>query len=151
MNKEMVNHPDHYNTGDIECITAIRYLPFSAGSAVKYLWRYEHKQNPIQDLQKARWYINQIMEWNDSDDINDVYIIHERPPREIMPIDLMAKIKVHFKYNTKLHDIITLIFMINLPATFGYTDYHIEWYKNVLERIDMLISDEQGKIHHEIW
>ena len=32
------------------------------GSAFKYLWRYEHKEKPIQDLEKAKWFINKLIE-----------------------------------------------------------------------------------------
>jgi hypothetical protein len=29
---------------------------------MKYLWRYEHKEKPIQDLEKAKWFINKLIE-----------------------------------------------------------------------------------------
>ena len=36
---------------------------------MKYLWRYEHKEKPIQDLEKAKWFINKLIETeaNDTD------------------------------------------------------------------------------------
>lgn len=42
----------------IECITIIEYMSFNLGSAVKYIWRSGHRGNTIQDLQKARWYVD---------------------------------------------------------------------------------------------
>lgn len=53
-----VNHPDHYNGRDIgyECITLAKYQYFCTGNAIKYLWRYKGKGNPLEDLMKARWY-----------------------------------------------------------------------------------------------
>jgi len=61
--KEMINHPSHYNQGGVECIEAIRsalteeeFRGFTKGSAIRYLWRAEHKANPIEDLRKAVWY-----------------------------------------------------------------------------------------------
>lgn len=61
--KEMINHPSHYNQGGVECIEAIRsalteeeFRGFTKGSAIRYLWRAEHKANPIEDLKKAVWY-----------------------------------------------------------------------------------------------
>lgn len=57
---EWVNHPKHYNTGNIEVIDAIEDwdLNFNLGSAVKYIARAKHKGNMLQDLEKASWYIN---------------------------------------------------------------------------------------------
>jgi len=66
--KSNVNHPSHYNQGDIECIDA---MLASAGkeavknfchlSIVKYLWRFEHK-NGFEDLEKAKWYMEKLIE-----------------------------------------------------------------------------------------
>ena len=54
---EQVNHPSHYNKGSVECIDIIENWPFNIASAVKYLWRYMDKGNPVQDLNKAVWYL----------------------------------------------------------------------------------------------
>lgn len=60
MNKEMVNHPDHYQSGDgwevIDFIEAYR-LNFQLGNAVKYILRCNSKNNKEEDLQKAIWYL----------------------------------------------------------------------------------------------
>jgi len=57
--KEEVNHPDHYNASPsgIEAIDVLEWLPFNVGTAMKYLWRCDEKANAIQDLEKAKWYI----------------------------------------------------------------------------------------------
>ena len=57
--KSAVNHPSHYNVGKIEVIDAIEAweLNFSLGNAVKYIARADHKGKPVEDLEKARWYI----------------------------------------------------------------------------------------------
>lgn len=54
-----VNHPPHYNQGKIEIIDFIQdqQLNFALGSAVKYITRAAHKGDRLQDLEKARWYI----------------------------------------------------------------------------------------------
>lgn len=59
-----VNHPKHYNNNPsgIECIDVVVHLPFNVGSAMKYLWRYNDKGNPIQDLEKAIWYAQREIE-----------------------------------------------------------------------------------------
>jgi len=67
--KEMndsVYHPTHYTQGGVECIEAIKasmtpesFLGFLKGNVLKYLWRYE-KKNGVEDLQKARWYLDRL-------------------------------------------------------------------------------------------
>lgn len=58
--KEAVNHPDHYNVGGIETIDFIeaKGLDFCLGNVVKYITRADHKGNKLQDLKKARWYLD---------------------------------------------------------------------------------------------
>lgn len=64
--KESVNHPSHYNQGKIEVIDYIEDLgmgeDFCAGNAIKYISRYKYKENPLEDLKKARWYIDRIIQ-----------------------------------------------------------------------------------------
>lgn len=58
--REAVEHPAHYNVGNIEVIDAIEAwkLNFSRGSAVKYIARAGHKDDELEDLRKAAWYID---------------------------------------------------------------------------------------------
>lgn len=64
--ENVINHPSHYNAGNIEAIDVIEdwKLNFSLGSAVKYICRAGHKDGNTksQDLQKAAWYINREIE-----------------------------------------------------------------------------------------
>jgi hypothetical protein len=50
MKKEMINHPEHYNSGRIEVIDFIKSLgiheDFCIANAIKYLSRYKHKEIP---------------------------------------------------------------------------------------------------------
>lgn len=62
---ETVDHPQHYNQNGIECIDAMiaafgqaEVISFCKLNAFKYLWRAEHKNNALEDLKKAQWYIN---------------------------------------------------------------------------------------------
>ena len=57
---DMVNTPPHYTShpSGIEAIEVTRHMNFNVGNAMKYLWRSGLKENGIQDLQKARFYIN---------------------------------------------------------------------------------------------
>lgn len=85
---EKVNHPPHYTQGKVECIDAIEsacagldgFEGYCTGNALKYLYRWKHK-NGLEDLQKARWYINKLakhlLEQNDgnADDQGGVSVL----------------------------------------------------------------------------
>lgn len=62
--KSNVNHPEHYNKhpSGIECIDVIEHMGFNLGNAMKYIWRSDLKNNAIEDLEKALWYINREIE-----------------------------------------------------------------------------------------
>ena len=55
-----VNHPAHYtgHPSGIECIQITRWMNFNLGNAIKYIWRAGNKGNAIEDLKKARWYLD---------------------------------------------------------------------------------------------
>jgi hypothetical protein len=59
MKGSKVNHPSHYNAhpSGVECITVVEHMGFCLGNAIKYLWRADEKGAPIEDLEKAKWYI----------------------------------------------------------------------------------------------
>lgn len=60
MSDDMVNHPPHYTSSPsgVECIDVVEHLPFCVGNAIKYLWRAGLKGAAVEDLRKARWYID---------------------------------------------------------------------------------------------
>lgn len=55
-----VNKPKHYlsHPSGIECITITEHMGFCLGNAMKYIWRADEKHDAIEDLRKARWYID---------------------------------------------------------------------------------------------
>lgn len=55
-----VNHPSHYNAhpSGVECITVTEHMNFNLGNAMKYIWRAGLKDAALQDLEKARWYLD---------------------------------------------------------------------------------------------
>lgn len=65
---DMVNHPKHYQ-GKYECIDVLEDVTreltgieaFCTANAIKYLWRWK-KKNGLEDLKKAKWYINYLIE-----------------------------------------------------------------------------------------
>ncbi len=72
-----VNHPSHYASSKIECIDAMEamvnqdrdYLTELDGHEYyywqvifKYIWRFPFKNNSIEDLKKAQWYLHRLIE-----------------------------------------------------------------------------------------
>lgn len=69
LGSDLVNSPEHYNYGKIECIEAIEesmipeaFKGYLKGNTMKYLWRYERKGKPLEDLKKARWYLDRLIQ-----------------------------------------------------------------------------------------
>jgi len=62
-----VNHPSHY-VGKIECIDAIEDVTSElkgiqavcTANVLKYIWRW-NKKNGVEDLKKARWYLDKLI------------------------------------------------------------------------------------------
>ena len=66
----MVDHPPHYNNGHVECIEAIEamltpdeFIGYLRGNSLKYRWRFRYKNKPIEDLSKARWYEERLLQF----------------------------------------------------------------------------------------
>lgn len=69
-NNDKINNPAHYTVGGIETLDYIKakvkdYPSYVAGNILKYVSRYEHK-NGIEDLKKAQFYLNDLIEWMES-------------------------------------------------------------------------------------
>lgn len=63
-----VNQPSHYASGGVECIEAIKasmspeaFRGYLKGNVQKYIWRYEKKVNPKEDLKKAQVYLGWLI------------------------------------------------------------------------------------------
>jgi hypothetical protein len=56
-----INHPPHYTShpSGIECLEITKHMNFCLGNAIKYIFRCEHKNNKIEDLEKAKFYIEE--------------------------------------------------------------------------------------------
>jgi hypothetical protein len=55
-----VNHPPHYTShpSGVECIQITEHMGFNLGNALKYIWRADLKHDAVEDLRKARWYLD---------------------------------------------------------------------------------------------
>lgn len=60
MEKERINHPEHYQGKKFEVIDIIDdyNLSFSLGNVIKYVLRAGKKEDAVEDLKKARWYLS---------------------------------------------------------------------------------------------
>lgn len=65
---DVVNHPEHYTQGGIECIDAIQaaltpeeFRGYCKGNAMKYIWR-ERLKGGAESLSKAQWYLDRLEE-----------------------------------------------------------------------------------------
>lgn len=74
---EMVNHPDHYNHGSMECIDEMilifgveAVMDFCVCNAWKYRARAAYKGNPEEDMAKADWYLAKYKELEEKDNVN---------------------------------------------------------------------------------
>jgi hypothetical protein len=56
---DMVNHPPHYTShpSGVECIQITEHMGFCLGNAMKYIWRADLKADAVEDLEKAKWYL----------------------------------------------------------------------------------------------
>jgi len=78
MDSDMVEKPPHYNSTEIECIDAMAAMAngvernskaikptthqsYLWQNTFKYLWRWPYKKKPVEDLRKARWYLNRLI------------------------------------------------------------------------------------------
>jgi hypothetical protein len=66
--KEAVDHPKHYNAGKYEVIDVLEdwKLGFHLGNVVKYVARAEHKNDALEDLKKARWYLDRYIKFREA-------------------------------------------------------------------------------------
>lgn len=65
-----INSPGHYTSGGIETIDFIeaKELNYNLGNVVKYVSRAGKKDNRVEDLKKAAWYLNrEIKKWEVDD------------------------------------------------------------------------------------
>lgn len=74
--EDPVNHPSHYTSGGIECLdaleasmTPIEYAGFLKGQVFKYIWRYRLKGKPVQDLKKARFYLDRLIQITEREEV----------------------------------------------------------------------------------
>ena len=84
---DVVNHPKHYEaesvTITVQPIDLCELCNFNLGNALKYIFRYEHKGKPVEDLKKAQFYLNRFIEKHNDSKLNTnsiaFQLYHDRP------------------------------------------------------------------------
>ena len=75
MSEDWINHPQHYASSKIECIDAMKEMQdqpnpkvklsnsdfYLWGAIFKYIWRFPFKEKPVEDLKKAKFYIDRLI------------------------------------------------------------------------------------------
>jgi hypothetical protein len=68
MNKDNINHPRHYNINSDgeQAIETYDYINswrmgYAEGNIIKYVSRHKYKGKAVQDLKKARWYLDRLI------------------------------------------------------------------------------------------
>ncbi|MBI5449356.1 DUF3310 domain-containing protein [Candidatus Gottesmanbacteria bacterium] len=69
---DLINHPPHYTKGKIEVIDFIadQQMGYLDGNIIKYVARYRHKGSAVDDLKKAKWYLEKLIEQAEGVDIS---------------------------------------------------------------------------------
>lgn len=136
---DMVNHPPHYTGHKIfsrECIEYTRSMNFTFGNAFKYLYRQGQKFNAQEDIDKAIWYINDELTYD-----ND--------PREIPVFTIMEMEKDLYEYaqqqgvdlenedilEVEDKDIIIGFIMLEISMKNFYNPLHRERLKKLIEKL----------------
>lgn len=118
---DMVNHPPHYtgHPSGVECIEVAEYLPFCLGNAFKYLFRRDAKDNPVENIEKAIWYVNRH---------NETYPAKPELPKDAR--EALGAIVVH-----EPHPFGAAMLIIAGPEECGAYDACMEMLKAEAERL----------------
>lgn len=72
--RDNVNHPSHYKRGGVECINALQsvltdeqFEGFLHGNVFKYVFRANFKGRKREDLEKASWYLDRLIDFTEDD------------------------------------------------------------------------------------
>lgn len=91
---DAIHHPKHYTSDDcgVEAIEITSLLPACISNAVKYVWRCGKKDEDLQELKKALWYINYSID-------NDLPSFVDELSDSLEFQELVEKVKSHWVGN----------------------------------------------------
>lgn len=87
-----VDHPKHYcsHPSGLECIEVAQHLNFCLGNAFKYLFRRERKNSCLEDLEKAKWYIQKEIDTRSLEERWEIY--PKAPEYEVSTLGRLRRI-----------------------------------------------------------
>ena len=91
---DTIDHPKHYTSDDcgVEAIEITSLLPACISNTVKYVWRCGKKDEDLQELKKALWYINYSID-------NDLPSFVDELSDSLEFQELVEKVKSHWVGN----------------------------------------------------
>lgn len=91
---DVIHHPKHYTSDDcgVEAIEITSLLPACISNAIKYVWRCGKKDEDLQELKKALWYINYSID-------NDLPSFVDELSDSLGFQELVEKVKSHWVGN----------------------------------------------------
>jgi len=107
-NPKYYSHPSGVETIDVE-----RHMTFCAGSAFKYMLRYEEKGDPPTDLRKGRWYVEDCRVYRD--------MIWNSPGGKSIAVPLVAKM-LDYETNVYRQDFFTAVLDLDLDRMAAAVD-----------------------------
>ncbi|MFW0120307.1 DUF3310 domain-containing protein [Rothia sp. P5764] len=137
---DLINHPPHYtqHPSGIESIKIAQMGGFNLGNAIKYLYRHEHKGDPISDLKKARFYLQRLTEL----DAIQIELINSHDTQGA--INQIQEVLKHEPANTPLHHALRLLQTIIFSA--GSPSIQIHGPKAV-QAINQKLTDLEPETH----
>ncbi len=150
MEKELVNHPKHYNNhpSGRECIEFIHSMSFNNGSAFKYIFRRDEKDKLLEDLKKARWYImdeiNRRKKRNFNKHIGRIYLVFNEIVRPSVYEFYFENFVACYQLNRYESDInIKRIYELIIRADYYF--YEIKPLEDALIHLNFVIDVEETK------
>lgn len=140
---ESVESPNHYSspTG-VECVDVIYPMPYALASAVKYVWRYDEKGTPVEDLKKALYclkllLVDQARSMVFSNQLRDLHTHEIAYSMLLKHIDLMdsGNSKIPFLNN------LAKLFTEEYPENYTIITIVSQLVCNVTKLIEMEIED----------
>ena len=88
MSNDSVEHPKHYTShpSGVECVTITEHMGFNLGNALKYIWRADLKNDAVEDLRKAEWYIRREIDRRTRSEMTEGLITNYVPRPKVSPI-----------------------------------------------------------------
>lgn len=132
-------NPSHYKShpSGVECIQVIYPLHYGAGNAIKYVWRLGMKDEDLQELRKAVWYVKHCIDAGLESD------------PELLPFDSRQAFLIWAEYEPAGYRFETILYIYNGDYAKAY-DSLVEWYCAITGD-DKFKDVEVPSVHGHSW